>query len=94
MNGGILALTISLVGTLTGIIGWFSGQYWQRRSAKRQDVRFAVEDIKEGKAVIKEKIDKTKDATQQKELRLLLDEVDATLLVRTQKALQFLRRER
>ncbi len=80
MDSGIPAWITVVAALLGGAIGWFSQQYWQIRTLKRQAADDAGKILNDRKALIEEQITKTKDDRQKKELQRQLDEVNTTLL--------------
>lgn len=79
MDGGMLVLIISAAALAGGAIGWLGRQYWYRREARRQAAHDASESLKEKKALLEDKIAKTKDSGLKNRLVSQRDEVDQML---------------
>ncbi len=79
MDGGILTLVISGAVLVGGAIGWLGRQYWYRREAKRQAAHDASAILKEKKALLEDRIAKTKDSSLKSRLVSQRDEVDQEL---------------
>jgi len=79
MDGGMLALIISVATLAGGAIGWLFRQYWYLRAAQRQASNDASTILKERKTLLQEMLNEIEDASQKEELRLQLDEVNTAL---------------
>lgn len=79
MDGGTLTLVISGAALIGGAIGWLGRQYWYRREARRQAAYDASESLKGKKALLEDKIAKTKDSGLKNRLVSQRDEVDQML---------------
>ncbi len=79
MSGGIQTLIISVAILVGGAIGWLFRQYQYRRAAKREAAHDASESLKEQKALLEDKIAKTKDSGLKSRLVSHRDDVDQML---------------
>jgi len=79
MDGGTLTLVISGAALVGGAIGWLGRQYWYRREARRQAAHDASDLLKEKKALLEDRIAKTKDSGLKSRLVSQRDEVDQEL---------------
>ena len=79
MDGGMLALIISVATLAGGAIGWLFRQYWYLRATQRQASNDASTILKERKTLLQEMLNEIEDASQKEELRLQLDEVNTAL---------------
>ena len=52
MDSGIQGWIIPLVGVICVILGWFSSQYWQHRTARRQATHDADDALKGKKTLL------------------------------------------
>lgn len=79
MDGGILALVITVATLVGGAIGWLSRQYWYHRAAKREAALDARDILKGKKTLLEDRIARTKNSGIKSTLVSQRDDVDEAL---------------